>query len=244
MVSLLNAYERPARMYPAFIVVAPILAVAIGQYGVVLDVKHGLSALTVSLGGLYLLANVVREYGKRLEPRLHRKWGGVPTTQLQRHRDPTIETPTKLRHHRFLSGKIGIPFPNADAERANPDAADAIYASGTRWLLEHTRERERFGLLFQENVAYGYRRNALALKPLAVAICISAIAWVLLSTGVIDTHGFDSVAARDLPPGAIGALAACVALLVTWLSFFTERSVKTAAFSYADMLLRACDLLT
>jgi hypothetical protein len=239
----LGTYETRARLYPALLVSAPMFGVAVGEYGVSLDLKHGLFALFVAFGGLYLIANIAREYGKRLESQLYRKWGGVPTTQLQRHRDNTIESPTKLRRHQILSEKLNVPFPSSAEEEANPSAADATYAAGTRWLLEHTRTRPKFELLFNENIAYGYRRNAVGLKPLAITICLGAIGWVIYSAGIIDTNGVHRLATTHFTPGDIGSLIISVGLLLTWLFFFTQRTVRTAAFSYADMLLRACELL-
>lgn len=238
-----GAYETRARLYPALLISAPMFGVAVGEYGVSLDLKHGLFALFVAFGGLYLIANIAREYGKRLENQLYSKWGGIPTTQLQRHRDVTIEAPTKLRRHQFLSEKLNIPFPSSTEEEANPNAADTIYAAGTRWLLEHTRERPKFELLFNENIAYGYRRNAVGMKPLAIAICLGATGWLIYSTGIIHAKGINRLAATHLTPGDIGSLTISVGLLLTWLLFFTQRTVKTAAFSYADMLLRACEIL-
>jgi hypothetical protein len=38
-------------------------------------------------------------------------------------------------------------------------------------------------------------------------------------------------------------MALSTAMLAIWVLFFTQRTVKTAAFAYADMLLRACSAL-
>jgi hypothetical protein len=143
-----------------------------------------------------------------------------------------------------LAAKINIPYPDAATEHADPTAADHVYEAGAHWLVANTRERPKFHLLFKELTAYGYRRNALALKPLAITVCLASIAWVLYSGEIIGRHGFDWQAAQRLTAGAIGALVVIAILLVIWLAFFTPRSVKTASYTYATTLLSACESLT
>ena len=115
--------------------------------------------------------------GKRLEEIPYREWGGKPTTQLLRHRDNTIEGVTKQRYHAFLAGKINVPFPDKNQEANNSVAADEVYQSGVRWLLNHTRpeDNKKFELIFKENVAYGFRRNALGVKPLGLVISAGSL---------------------------------------------------------------------
>jgi hypothetical protein len=57
----------------------------------------------------------------------------------------------------------------------SPERADEMYQSATDWLLANTRDTQKFGLLFEENMNYGFRRNFWALKPLALCIDAAAI---------------------------------------------------------------------
>lgn len=239
-----DTYDRKARIYPALLALTPAFGIAISMYGLEVDTQRGLVGLLAAVGGLFLLSNIAREAGKRLERDLFQSWGGIPTTQLQRHRDSTIDAITKRRIHEFLSKKLGVPFPDPAAELADPAAADQVYAAGTRWLLEHTRDRKQFPLLFAENVAYGFRRNALGLRPFAIVVCIAAIAGVLIAQDVVTMTGIDWTALRRLSNGSLLSIAVSVSFLLVWLLYFTKQSVRSAAFSYADMLLRACDSLT
>jgi hypothetical protein len=238
-----DTYERKARLYPALLALAPVFGIAVCFYGLEIDWQRGLLGLLISIGGLFLLSNIAREAGKRRESGLFESWGGVPTTQLQRHRDNTIDAVTKRARHESLSGKLGVPFPDVAAELADPTSADQIYAAGTRWLLERTRDRRQFPLLFAENVAYGFRRNALGLKPIAIIISLAAIAWVLVAQGVLAVTGVNFAALTRLPKGALSSIVISSLFLLVWILYFTKRSVRTAAFSYADMLLRTCSLL-
>jgi hypothetical protein len=243
-----DAYERPARLYPALLALLPLLALIMLLYGPKATALTGAVTLAVSCGGLYLTTNFCRELGKRREEKLYREWGGKPTTQLLRHRDPNIEALTKRRYHTFLASKINSAFPTKDQEASNPATADEVYQSGVRWLLNHTRpeDNKKFDLIFKENVAYGFRRNALGVKPFGLIMAAGSLLWVLVVEGVIfsPNHRFVDIAAFSrMPEPATASLIVSAVMIIAWLLFFTKASARTAAFTYAEMLLRACDSL-
>ena len=241
-----DPYERPARLYPALLALLPLLALIMLRYGPKATALTGALTVAVSCGGLYLTTNLCRELGKRLEEKLYRAWGGKPTTQLLRHSNPTIESVTKSRYHAFLSGKINVPFPNKDQEASDPAAADDIYQSGVRWLLNHTRPEDgkKFDLIFKENVAYGFRRNALGVKPFGLLLSVGSLLWVLLTERIVFAPGhrfIDIAAASRMPETATASLIVSAVMIFAWFFFFTKTSTRTAAFTYAETLLRACD---
>lgn len=237
-----DAYERQARLYPALLAGLPVIVMATVLYGSN-SVVTAASTVAASCGGLYLLASIARERGRRLEPILYEAWGGKPSTQLLRHRDRSIEGPTKRRYHAFLSRMVNLEFPSESEEETNPVNADEIYQSAVRWLLNHTRDKSKHKMIFNENIAYGFRRNAYGLKAIGIGICLATLAWVLISEGIVKVEK-GSVAFID--PASISTTAAIsltvsVAMLPIWLSFFTKVTVRNAAFTYAETLLRACD---
>ena len=119
-----DPYERRARLYPALLVLLPLFAMVALLYAPQAASFTAALTIAVSCGGLYLLTNLSREFGERLEERLFQRWGGKPTTQLLRHRDKTIDAVTKRRYHSFLASKINHSFPDEEQERNNPEAAD------------------------------------------------------------------------------------------------------------------------
>jgi len=241
-----DPYERNARLYPALLAMSPIIILAVLLYGAKVSVIGNVVGLVVSCGGLYLMTNACRELGKRLEPKLFETWGGKPTTQLLRYKDATIEGITKRRYHAFLSGKINEPFPNQNQEEENQKAADDLYQSGIRWLLNNTRDAKKFHLLFNENIAYGFRRNALGIKPIGLTISIASFLWVLFTHDVItgaSSYYINASKFMALPETAVLSLIASAFMAAVWILFITKKSVRTAAFTYAEMLLRSCDIL-
>lgn len=169
-----DPYERQARLYPALLAGLPVIVMATVLYGSN-SVITAASTVAASCGGLYLLANIARERGRCLEPILYAAWGGKPTTQLLRHRDRSIEAPTKRRYHAFLSQMVNLQFPDETEEVTNPSQADDMYQSAVRWLLNHTRDQSKYKMIFDENIAYGFRRNAYGLKTIGIGICLASL---------------------------------------------------------------------
>ncbi|MFM9967446.1 MAG: hypothetical protein ACKVQK_03445 [Burkholderiales bacterium] len=245
--SVTDPYERKARLWPALLAGLPIFVLVALLYAPTGDTPEKIGMLVVSCGGLYLLANICREFGKRLEPRLFEEWGGKPSTQLLRHRNSGIESVTKRRYHEFLTAKIRTNFPTAAEETSNPVAADETYQSAVRWLLDHTRDPTKFGLLLKENIEYGFRRNALGLKPVAIFLGVLVLAWIPFAHGQLlqslghTILGIEST--QSLSVNAVVVLVVALTMTLVWTFFFTPQRVRNAAFTYADVLLRACDCL-
>ena len=243
-----DPYDRQARLYPALLAVLPLFALVTLLYGPKASALTGVVTIAVSCGGLYLMTNLCRELGKRLQEKLYREWGGKPTTQLLRHRDGAIEAITKRRYHAFLAAKINEAFPDRDQEESNLQAADDTYQSGVRWLVDHTRPEDgkKFDLLFKENIAYGFRRNALGMKPIGLVIAIGSLLWVLAKENVISSSTrwiIDLATLGRMPDAAVVCVVVSTVMLLAWMFFFTKASLRTAAFTYAETLLRACDTL-
>lgn len=243
-----DPYDRQARLYPALLCLLPLLALVALLYAPNVSAFTGVVTLGVSCGGLFLMTNICREMGKRLEERLYREWGGKPTTQLLRHRDSRIDSVTKRRYHAFLAAKINATFPDPGQEKCNAAKADEAYQSGARWLLDHTRpdSGKKFDLLFEENATYGFRRNALGVKPLGIIVAVGCLVWVLAKEQALFVSSgkiVDWAALSRFSPAAIASLAVAGMMLLVWLFFFTKTSVRTSAFSFAEMLLRTCDTL-
>lgn len=231
-----DPYERAARLYPALLVLLPLLLVLATTSAVGKPLTSQLAALLGGCGATYLLANVSRMMGRARENTLFNAWGGMPTTQLLRHRDERVDRHTKQRYHALLARKLKTQFPSSAEETASPGEADEIYRAGVKWLLGKTRDKKRFALLFKENVSYGFHRNGFGLRWVGILIGVTSMFWLIASNHVYSTEVWLTMSA-----GQIVTLGIVITMILAWLLYFTEARVKQAAYAYAEMLLRACD---
>jgi len=226
---VLDAYSRRARLAPAALAAAPALVLAASSLSAL--EKQGSIIAFVMASAAVVVCGVVRSLGRKLEPDLWRDWGGAPTTQQLRWSGPAT-TATVQRRHRLLSALTNEELPTADQERADPDAADERYAIATTVLRELTRDSKRFPLVSVENAEYGFRRNALGLKPIAVAIAFGV--W-LASVALVVAN---SPSPRFFVPLVVGLVA-----LIFWLALVRRSWVRSAAEFYAARLLEALEAL-
>lgn len=182
LANLFDPYNRVARLYPALLAIAPILCSTIVVFP---SLVSNISRSTAAAFGLsclaYFLASLARSRGKTIEERLLAKWGGWPTTVMLRHGDDRIDPVTKARYHAALATLCpDLTMPSAVDEQNAPSGADDIYRSATKRLIEMRRGPE-YAMLHRENASYGFRRNMLGLKP--IALVVAAIAALVTALG-------------------------------------------------------------
>lgn len=241
---LRDPYQRQARVVPGLLVALPILIPLVCLYGAKNPVLTGVVGLLGGCGAIYALASVARGLGKRLEEQLKREWGGMPTILALRHSDPFFDRVTKERYHRLMATRLGLTTPTAEEESADPRAADEIYMGATRRLIERTRSNK--GLLLKENIAYGFHRNMVALKPVGLLSCVLGIIYGLVIAHVVQRAPLGFAWANLLDPGLAAGLTLCmsVALLAAWLFYFTRASVRRIGFVYAERLFECLPTLS
>ena len=226
---MFDRYSRTARLAPALLAALPALVVLVA------GISSASTALRVAgvLGGCVGLVVValVRDRGRHVQKRLWRDWGGPPATRRLRWRDGTATEIARL--HERVERATGLTLPDAADEELDPTEADARYDEAVEALRALTRDPERFKLVFEENVHYGWRRNCYGLRPAAIAIALLALiatACVLVFAG----GTLSSRAGRWTPALVISALA-----LSWWIFVVTENWVRSAAELYSDKLFEA-----
>ena len=233
---ILNPYDRKARLHPALLTGLPLfvcLAALVPDFGRFWSVVSG---VMLFCGATTWLTQLGRDRGRALEPALFRAWGEKPSVAMLRHRDERLSTSDKERYRAILRRMAPeLRLASLRKEQRSPEQADDGYRGATTWLLEQTRDRRRFELLFRENTNYGFRRNLWALKLFALAFDATAIAVVVLS-------GMGLLA--NITGGASPAnttMLLCASLTVAHISILVVvvRSdwVRRAAEAYAEQLL-------
>lgn len=193
--------------------------------------------LGVTLGAIGLaVCGLVRDRGRQIEPDLWASWGGNPTVRRLRWRDAKDEEAVRRLHER-LNSLLDRALPDALAEAEDPEAADRRYGEAVAVLRERTRDTARFRLVFAENMEYGFRRNALGLRPFA--LIIAGLALVLSLALLVWGHG--DQAERWVRWGIAAAISA--ASILYWWRIVTPEWVRRPAELYADRLLEAVEAL-
>lgn len=184
MLRFFDAYTVRARFIPAILGVAPALA---ALFLLIPWKEFDLYVVITSvamLGLLYALSDWTRKQGQALEPKLYEEVGGKPSVTMMFRSDATLDAASKDRYRAFLAGKINRPEPTTDDEVKDRAGAMSFYELAGTWLRTHTRESKKFPILFNENCAYGFRRNllgvkwpSLALNVVVVVICAAALCY-------------------------------------------------------------------
>lgn len=231
MASKFDHYSWRARTIPVYITIAPIALLLAAVLPRGLDLPLGGAAAVVFVPFAFLAGQLGADFGKRLETRLWRQWGGAPTTRFLRHSNSEFNQVTRGRVHAKLRD-LGLHVPSADEEARDAQAADAHYESCTDDLIRRTRDSALYPLVFKGLTDYGFRRNLLGLKPVGLPIGMVALLGCVASAWI----GWN---AEEPPAVAIGSALLTLGLLLTWLVWVNEKAVSLAANRYARYLLES-----
>lgn len=221
---LLDSYERKARLLPGLLLAMPV-GIAVVALLPGFDPKN-LLGLLVAAGVPLFIANFIRSRGKRLETRLVKQWGGLPTTQMLRHREPTNNQRMFQRRRQGLEALLEETLPTPEQEAADPVAADEHYIAATKTLIARVREtKESFPLVKTELTNYGFRRNLAGVKPLGIIITVL----------LLGVDGAAILAGADLTKLLVAA-AIHLGCVVAWLTVVRHQWIREQADSYAERL--------
>lgn len=170
-----DAYSLRARLFPAIIAAAPALAaLALLISWKSFELSNIIATISIFVL-LFAVADFSRAQGRKIELKLHSEYGGLPSITMFRRSDPTIAQGLKDRYRAFLAGKLGTALPSLDEELASQHDADSFYEQCGVWLRQNTRDTKKFPILFNENITYGFRRNLLGVKWLALALNVVVV---------------------------------------------------------------------
>ena len=226
----LDAYDRGARLAPAYLVFSPAVVLVVALSLGTPDWWSKVGGALVAVGAPFLVVQWGRSGGRRRQAALWRAWGGAPTTRLLRFADGGSRAAVAQRHE-AVERATGTRLPTPEQEAAEPAEADARYEAAVTALRALT---ENETLVLKENIAYGFRRNLWARRRygIAVALVVLAISIALL---IADAAG---------PPLASAVAAAFSALtLVVWLAMVNEDWVREGAEAYAERLMQTATRL-
>ena len=235
----LDTYSIKARLAPALVAIVPVLALSVvavpwNQFSVPQSAAASLVAV-LFIGA----SDLARRRGKRIERRILRANAGQPMATTLRHRDPTIDPMLKRRYLDWLGEQLKEAPPTHNEELENKAAADAFYSRCTVILRDRTRDANRFKLVFEENVTYGFRRNLLGLKQptLVLDFIIGLVSSYMLWQG-------NDLAGDAIKPVAVSVVIGITTLHATYFIWMvTKASVLEAADQYGRQLVLSAETL-
>lgn len=231
-----NEYVIKARTFPIILVLVPALIFSYFYFESFDKWFYFGTSGVVFIFLIFVLSQFGRVPGFKRQPKLYALWGGMPTTQLLRHRDSAIDPYTKARYHLKLQSLVpNLIFPSIQEEASDPKDADHKYSSAIKVLIQKTRDKKKYQLLFQANVSYGFWRNLWGLKIYALSvlfICIAACAYLIYKA---------YLPAKELPLNLSILTGFFIVVAFSWIFLLTDDMVKTAGFTYANRLIETLD---
>ena len=222
-----SKYEQRARLRPGLLLLLPI-GLTLAILGV--DQRSLISttsALLMVTGGPLVLMPLVSSAGRRLEPRLHKKWGGTPSNQLLRICSHEESLQQREVWRSSIEKVTGLQLATEDVEARNLTEADLVIKSAFGQVRYIGQDESRYPVVSAENAQYGFERNLFAIRHLGRAISTAC----LIIFGSLWLAGVIPVATAIL--GALGNLL----LLMAWVIVPSERRTREAGFRYATQLL-------
>lgn len=229
----LDRYDLNARLRPALFVLLPVLVTALFWFPQARTFAGAIISVLSACGVLYFLAQAARQRGRAVEQRLGDRIGRAHSARMLTHADETINGETKARYYAFFRAH-GRTMSTPEEEEADQRGARDRARAAVDWLLEHTRPAARTSLLFDENIAYGFRRNLFGMKPIAIVLCLLVLAvhGTLLWLRPLDTETYWA--------GVLLAVAFPV-YIYCWLFLVTQAFVEDASTAYAMRLFSFCE---
>ena len=246
----LDEYVIRARIQPALWVTSPLgVLLFIWSPGESLP-AGALFAFIAAVGGTAVLAQFGRDKGRNKQEELWSSWGGAPTTRLMRFRD-SVDKVTLARRRAKIESLTGSSLPSEEEEAADPLGADQHYVAATKFLLEKTRDKSQFPLVFAENVNYGFRRNLWGFRRFGLVISVIAAvgSWgiFIVTSDLSSWESWSDSVLKNPDPEVITRMVGSIfntAAIAIWITVVNPEWVRVAAEAYAERLLASLDSLT
>lgn len=236
MKNLLDYYSLRARLIPSLISTLPIIFFVFFIFPSKIIWLNLIWGLFLWCGLSFPIVNIVRSKGQKLEKKLFRYWGGMPSNLMLSHTKTILNKNLLLRYHNLLSKLLPeIKIPSEEEEKENFKNSYDIYDTCIAYLRDKTRDTEKYQLLFSENINYGFKRNLLSLKNISIftLIFLQSLSFYLyyanhdniFSELYLFYTGLNSI------------------LLLAWIFVVNKKWVKESAMDYSKQLLATLNTL-
>ncbi|RDL44146.1 cellulose-binding protein [Marinomonas piezotolerans] len=231
-------YAIHARFMPVFVVLFPLVLTVLAWYPQAKTILGATMTLLISFGIMSFLSIYISNLGNDLQDNYFKKWGGAPSTLLLLPSNKELDRYTKQRYFKWLNRKCsGLDLPDTlDGQVENEELYEKI-RSASNYMREYTRDRKKYSQIYNDNVAYGFARNIVAIKKAGLVVAsISLVSnglFLYFTTTTDFPHTLNSMGIISLFTSIICLLIHCFVL--------NEKFVKRRGYRYARTLFEACD---
>lgn len=237
-----DKYTLQARFTPSVLALLPLIFLIASYFDfdkhLISNVVAGGIFITIAV---YVLSNLVRSFGKKIEKKMLNEWGGFPTHNFLKHSNHHFDTNRKNEIHRLINDKFSITLPTKEQEQNDPQTSDSKYDQAITSLRENTRQNY---ILLQENIAYGFMRNSLGIKNFAISIIIIVIVILIIlffthyPYTMYSLNNFSDFS-KTIRMSLWLSIGSCVFMPIYWVFFITKKNLKKYADQYAETLLNS-----
>jgi hypothetical protein len=233
---MLDRYNLVAKIFPSIVTLTPFLT--IGYLYIDLSINwEGVAACGVVITAfIYIVAQMVRELGKKSEFELFTKWGGRPTTLLLSRNNKVLKSSLRKDVFKKANTEFGFSRPSKESEQSKPKKASIKLDDLTDKIVANSRDKELFPVVFNELTTYGFWRNLYG-----VSSYIKLLSWILMIgiwllyflQGELDGVNIFLVTKLFITNVIL------ILNLIAAHFVFTEKRVRRAGERYAVALFRA-----
>ncbi|MBT8165019.1 MAG: hypothetical protein KJP22_12795 [Acidimicrobiia bacterium] len=221
MSSLLDQYERRARLAPVLLAGLPV-AVLLVSLGATSRWPWAAAGLIAQAGAVIPLTELARHRGKHVESVLWIKWGQSPLARLL----ADTRSPTAALARRYISDLYPNVVLASGARVVDPLDMQRQYEVVGDILRHKVRRLSGNEVVTAENRSYGFHRNLLGVRRVG-----------LVASGVAVLSAAALLVALEDSSGSWPALASGVAMLGFWLWYPSEQRVRQAGERYAEAVI-------
>lgn len=230
IINLFDAYNIRVRFSAGLILISPII---ISVYLLVPNASNfSFTAiiLVICFGLCNLMMSLSRFWGRNVPSKCFS--GLMPAQQLLMPDDETLDPITKKRYYKFLCSNVeNLSFTKDIAISTNS------CKSAVNWLISQTRDSNKFPLIKEETINFGFSKTLYGLKPLGIVISLLlTIIEIIIVIAKINLK-FNYITYADIIAATITS---CIFTII-WIFFIKKEWVTYSGYKYAKTLLSACD---
>lgn len=230
-------YTLKARIGPVFVVLLPFVFFVSFEFKILNHKEYILFFIGGILALFFLLGKIGRDLGVNKQEALYKKLGGKPTDLILSFEDNYLSLFTKKRYHEYLNEKIeNINLPLSLEEEKADSSSMEKYRSAIDWLRSETRDKKKYPLVYGSLITYGFVRNLYGIKNIMI-ILYTIVLGIQIFT--IEEFKASHVIINWYPQYV--CFTVFISFIVIFIFLVTEKTLKRAAYSYAERILETCE---